>query len=688
MPAPYRRIRRWVLYPAAGIALLFVASRLADRRPPEIREYADVRTEWEQSGHERTAPEKARLAARSLEVGRKYPGTAAGISAQLLAATLAPETSAGRDARNEFAGQLETADIGSLAQALDWGLGRWQAIEDLVPKLLARARRSPGDPRTARLLVAVCDATRPRDERDPPPAYVEAADLIADQYADSPEISHLCEGLGASPNGSPPWASRFERHLRAILRVNKDRAVRCTALFALASTLQSALDDRQTEARALYEQFCNDFDGTFAYPFQPIEQTLNSLAHDQLKELRFRAVGKPASEIVSVDLDGRAITLSQYQGRVVLLSFWGSWCFPCMKLIPRERELAARLRNEPFAIVGVNCDPDLEKARLAVASSQMTWSSFRNQGTSGPAITEHWKILGYPTLYLIDHHGIIRRRWIGSPPAEELDSLTEVLVDSARRQLSVEQTAEVVAKLRPPTPTQPSAPRVEHGAARSGAKFLEKTHRDPDGIESKYALFVPGIAPGVKALPAILYLHGAGGRGSDGRSLLANGLARAIEQRGADFPFVAIFPQARADECWRAGTPGGNRALAILDQVRSEYPIDSNRIALTGHSMGGEGTWSLGASEPQRWAAIVPIAHGANSGLARSLKDLPCWCFHGDADEVIPVEQSREMIRAIQAAGGRPLYQELPGRDHNGCPDRVYTLPELWEWLLLQDRSK
>jgi predicted peptidase len=74
--------------------------------------------------------------------------------------------------------------------------------------------------------------------------------------------------------------------------------------------------------------------------------------------------------------------------------------------------------------------------------------------------------------------------------------------------------------------------------------------------------------------------------------------------------------------------------------------------------------------------------------MAARLKDLPCWCFHGDADRVIPAEQSREMVRAIQEAGGRPLYQELIGVDHNGCADRVYAMPELFEWLLLQKRAK
>ena len=73
---------------------------------------------------------------------------------------------------------------------------------------------------------------------------------------------------------------------------------------------------------------------------------------------------------------------------------------------------------------------------------------------------------------------------------------------------------------------------------------------------------------------------------------------------------------------------------------------------------------------------------------AAKLKDVPCWCFHGDAEEVIPARYSREMVRAIQDAGGRPLYTEFSGVDHDMCADRAYAMPELYEWLLLQRRAK
>jgi poly(3-hydroxybutyrate) depolymerase/thiol-disulfide isomerase/thioredoxin len=477
--------------------------------------------------------------------------------------------------------------------------------------------------------------------------------------------------------------------LRAIIGVNRDRAVRCEATFALAALVQAAAEDRQAEAERLFEQFCAEFDGKRSYRFQGIEQMLNSLARDQLKELRFRTVGKAAPEIIGVDLDGRPMSLSQYRGRVVLLSFWGTWCFPCMKLIPHERDLAARFAGQPFEIIGVNCDRDLAKAADAVARTGMTWRSFRNEAANARAITSEWKVLGYPTLYLIDHHGKIRKRWIGGPTIDELARTTALLVDAARRELEPDAVATLLTMLpRSVAPERRPVATAMSATRNPGTGFLDKVYREADGSAAKYVVFVPGNYDGTTAFPAILFLHGAGKRGSDGRSHLKTGLAKAIRERNEDFPFLVVFPQARQDDDWTAGSPGGRRALAILAQVQAEYRMDRDRVALSGLSMGGAGTWSLASADPDRWSAIVPICHGGKTSVAARLKDVPCWCFHGDADRVIPVEQSREMVRAIQQAGGRPLYQELAGVDHDGCADRVYAMPELFEWLLLQKRAQ
>jgi thiol-disulfide isomerase/thioredoxin/dienelactone hydrolase len=686
-----KRRKRWVVLAGAIIVAVVAAWFLFFRQPPDMREALSVRSEWRAVGLDADEPTKERLAGRCLEISEKYPGTVGGLLALLMASAHASDTVSGRQARQQFVQQVETADLDRLARALELGLGQWEALAELAPALLARARQSPDHHRTGRLLAAVCTITKPREGQELSPIYQEAADLIADRYAESPDIFQFCESLGALRVPPPPWAGRFERHLRAILQANQDRRVRCAAHFALASVVQSAPEDRQTEAEALFEQFCAEFDGKHPYRFRQIEQMLHDLARDQLKELQFRAVGRPAPELTGIDLEGRPIRLSEYRGRVVLLNFWGTWCVPCMKLIPHEVELTAKFQGRPFAVVGVNCDDDLEKARDAVAANKVTWRSFRNKAGEGPAVTSDWKVLGYPTVYLLDHHGIIRKRWIGKPTPEELTHMTTVLVEAAERKLAPDQMQAVAATpARRPRPPKAADAPPSAGTPRPGTGFLDKVYRAADGSESKYVVFIPRTYDGTKTFPAILFLHGAGSRGADGRLPSRDGyaLAKAIRDRGGDFPSIVIFPQAREGEDWTAESSGGKHALAILDQIQKEYRIDTNRLYLTGLSMGGQGTWSLAAAEPHRWAAIVPICHGWKPDMAARLKDIPCWCFHGDADKVIPVQQSREMIRAIQNAGGRPLYQEFAGVDHDGCAERAYALPDLYEWLLLQSRAQ
>ena len=211
--------------------------------------------------------------------------------------------------------------------------------------------------------------------------------------------------------------------------------------------------------------------------------------------------------------------------------------------------------------------------------------------------------------------------------------------------------------------------------------FIEKVYKGSDGHEAKYVVFIPHDYDGKRVYPLILYLHGAGQTGTDGRKQIGVGLGPAIKKQTKKFPLIAVFPQAHKGG-WEAGFEDGKRALAILDEVEQDYNVDAKRVYLSGISMGGEGTWSLAAAYPKRWAAIVPICGGGDPKKAPKIKDIPCWCFQGDADEGF-VQQSRFMIKALWDAGGRPLYHEYPGVGHN-CWDRAYATPDLYDWLLEQ----
>jgi predicted peptidase len=220
---------------------------------------------------------------------------------------------------------------------------------------------------------------------------------------------------------------------------------------------------------------------------------------------------------------------------------------------------------------------------------------------------------------------------------------------------------------------------------RPATGFLDRVHKGPDGQQARYVVFVPHGYDGKKAFPVIMFLHGAGQTGNDSRAQVRGALAAAVRKQEKTFAFLVGFPQSH-EGSWQANSADGKRVLAILDEVIRDFRGDRKRVYLTGISMGGEGTWSLAAAHPGRWAAIVPVCGGGDPRTAGRIKGIPCWCFHGDADEVISVEESRTMIRALKRAGGQPLYHEYPGVGHN-CWDRTYATPDLYEWLLLQKRK-
>jgi predicted peptidase len=148
---------------------------------------------------------------------------------------------------------------------------------------------------------------------------------------------------------------------------------------------------------------------------------------------------------------------------------------------------------------------------------------------------------------------------------------------------------------------------------------------------------------------------------------------------------LVVFPQS-SEVTWSAGSNDARRALTILQAVCRAYAIDEDRIYLTGLSMGGAGTWGLAKANPGRWAALIPVCGFGNPEWGAELAHIPCWCFHGAADEVVPVERSREMVEAIKGAGGIIRYTEYPDMGHNSW-DRAYETDELYDWLLQQRRS-
>lgn len=190
----------------------------------------------------------------------------------------------------------------------------------------------------------------------------------------------------------------------------------------------------------------------------------------------------------------------------------------------------------------------------------------------------------------------------------------------------------------------------------------------------------PGYATGRKRWPLILFLHGAGERGTDLNLVKKHGVAKIVEAQ-PDFPFIVVSPQCPTDGWWSS-----ELLAAILDEVEREYRVDNKRIYLTGLSMGGYGTWDLAMAQPHRFAALVPICGRGNPLRVHRIKHLPIWVFHGAKDKVVPLTNSVDLVRALRKCGAKPKFTIYPDAAHDSWT-RTYSDPRLYKWLLKFSRA-
>jgi predicted peptidase len=229
------------------------------------------------------------------------------------------------------------------------------------------------------------------------------------------------------------------------------------------------------------------------------------------------------------------------------------------------------------------------------------------------------------------------------------------------------------------------------------AAILSSGHLVARTVDShRYQVWVPSNYDASKKWPAILFLHGSGERGEDGNRQTVVGLGPALGK--LDPPAIVVFPQCPANERWAGGA--NKIAIAALDQAEREFSIDRNRVSLTGMSMGGAGAWVLAAEYPKRWSAIAPVcgyvhkppqlADAENpttdsyADFARRLPRVPIWIFHGSADTVVPVEESRRMAGVL---GKSAAYTEFRGVGHNAW-DPAYQTTGVVSWLIKQKRKR
>jgi len=238
--------------------------------------------------------------------------------------------------------------------------------------------------------------------------------------------------------------------------------------------------------------------------------------------------------------------------------------------------------------------------------------------------------------------------------------------------------------------------------------FLKREFAFAEGKTLPYRILYPDNYDKSKKYPLILFLHGAGERGNDNEKQLTwgNKLFLDAENR-KNFPAIIIFPQCPEESFWavmkvdRTTQPvkfefdysaEANWPLTasneLVKKISDEESVDKSRIYISGLSMGGMGTFESVYRYPGLYAAALPICGGGDvNRYDKRVTKTPFWIFHGDADAVVDVKFSREMVEKLKSLKAEVKYTEYPGVNHNSW-ENAFAEPDYLKWMFMHKRKK
>lgn len=217
------------------------------------------------------------------------------------------------------------------------------------------------------------------------------------------------------------------------------------------------------------------------------------------------------------------------------------------------------------------------------------------------------------------------------------------------------------------------------------ASMSQKTFADAGNRPMGYWLYTP--VPTRSDMPLIVYLHGGSGRGDDPGAVVAGSLPKFLYEGSVEnVPAFVLMPQCPEGKTWEQIAPA---VLGMIAEVCGDYRIDRKKIALTGHSLGGSGTWRLGAAYPQTFSCVVPLSGSADLHSAPACIGMPVWAFVGSADDIVSPESSEAMVDEILRLGGKAQLTVFQGASHFDVPDRAYKDPQigLLNWMARQTKE-
>ncbi|HEV3437490.1 MAG TPA: TlpA disulfide reductase family protein [Gemmata sp.] len=256
-----------------------------------------------------------------------------------------------------------------------------------------------------------------------------AITLIGEHHLNNPKVKDMLPRIAsAGPAG--------QKFLQNASEKANDKDVKGLALFflgiAASAQLEEEEDDKKIEeliARAVhnFQKAAKEAPDTKVGNTTIGKEVATQL--ETLQAFKNLAVGKPVPDVEGTDLSGKKIKLSSYKGKVVLLDIWATWCGPCRAMIPHEREMVKKLKNKPFTLLSVSCDDEQETLVKFFEKEQMPWDHWFDG--RGGSVAKTFRIRAFPTMYLIDHSGILRNKWIGNPGDDKLEKAIEDLVNDA-----------------------------------------------------------------------------------------------------------------------------------------------------------------------------------------------------------------------------------------------------------------
>src|SRR5215831_318240 len=205
---------------------------------------------------------------------------------------------------------------------------------------------------------------------------------------------------------------------------------------------------------------------------------------------------------------------------------------------------------------------------------------------------------------------------------------------------------------------------------------IRKAYRSQvDGTLQPYRIFVPSMYDGSRAFPLIIALHGMGGDESSIFDQYGNG---AFKMEAEKHGYIVACPKGREPASMYTGSAEQD-VLDVLAEVERDYKVDPDRVYMTGHSMGGFGTWSIAIDHPELFAAIAPISGGGDPKKMDRIARIPEIVVHGDNDNTVSVQRSRDMVEAGKKIGVEIKYIEVPGGTHVGVA--VPAFKDIFDWF-------